>query len=154
LDDTKSEEKVRKLYHYLSANKLGLIPLKNRDLNLPKLNDNLEYRTMGNCEHNVYLTVAKRLKHRSAAWSPRGSINLCKILCLKVGHKLSEGLEEITKSTLPERFAEEIESKLLSAAQIKENIGKGYEGRHCPMPFDNSPVTNGRKSIRKILSYR
>jgi len=29
---------------------------------------------MGNAEYNVYLTVAKRNKHRSAAWSEDGSL--------------------------------------------------------------------------------
>ncbi|MEG2634487.1 MAG: ISLre2 family transposase, partial [Oscillospiraceae bacterium] len=153
LDEAKKEEKVRKLYQYLSSNKTGLIPFKNREINLPELNDNLEYRTMGICEHNVYLSVAKRLKHRCAAWSPKGSINLCKILCLKVGHKLSEGLEEITRLTLTEKFTQEITSEILSASKIKEKVGKGYEGKRTSMPFDNAAVSNGRKAIRNMLSF-
>ena len=152
LDDTQREEKVRRLYQYLSANKEGLIPINKRELQLPRLNDSLEYRGMGICEHNVYLAVAKRLKHRCAAWSPEGSLNLCKLLCLKVGHKLSEGLEEITRITLPEKFTEKITTNILSAAKIKDKVGKGYEGKHCPMPFENAAVTNGRVAIRKMLS--
>lgn len=153
LEDAKSEEKVRHLYQYLSLNKSGIIPIDKRALHLPKLNDNLEYRSMGNCEHNVYLTVAKRFKHRCAAWSPRGSINLCKILCLKVGHRLSEGLEEIIRITLPEKFTERIVTDILSASKIKDSVGKGYEGKHCSMPFENMAVTNEGTVIRKMLRF-
>ena len=153
LDDKQSEEKVRRLYKYLSLNKSGIIPINKRELHLPKLNDNLEYRNMGNCEHNVYLVVAKRLKHRCATWSPQGSLNLCKLLCLKVGHKLSEGLEEITRITLPEKFTEKITTNILSSAKIKDKVGKGYEGKHCSMPFENMAVTNERSVIRKMLHF-
>ncbi|MDD3978518.1 MAG: ISLre2 family transposase, partial [Methanomicrobium sp.] len=144
LDNPKAEEKLRKLYQYLLRNKKGLIPLKNRVLSLPKLNGDLEYRTMGNCEHNVYLSVAKRLKHRCAAWSPQGSINLCKILCLKVGHKLSGGLDEVTSLALPEKFTQIIKYEILSSSKVKEKFGKGYEGRHTSLPFENAAVSNGR----------
>ena len=67
IDDDKQIEKISKLYSYLKNNKQGLIPYQKRGLKLPDLNDGLVYRGMGSCEHNVYLTVSKRMKHRSAA---------------------------------------------------------------------------------------
>ena len=101
---------------------------------------------MGNAEHNVYLTVAKRMKHRSASWSEEGSLNLCKILCLKVSHKLSETLETLSKLVLPDKFQERV-TDILSAGRIPKKVGKGYLGKVCPIPYEAAPVTESRRSF-------
>lgn len=150
VEEYEEVEKVKEIYNYLSNNKDSLIPYQNRGIKLPELNSGLVYRGMGNCEHNVYLTVAKRMKHRSAAWSPRGSLNLSKILCLKVSHKLTETLETITKNVLPERFKERV-TDVLSAGRIPQKVGKGYVGKTCAMPYANAAVTNSRKSFTDWL---
>lgn len=153
VEEEKKIEKLTDLHKYLINNKSGLIPYQNRNLNLPKLNEGLVYRNMGNCEHNVYLTVASRMKHRSACWSPKGSLNLCKILCLKVSHTLKDTFETLSDVSLPENFTERI-TDILSAAKIPKTVGKGYVGRHCPLPFENVAVTNGRSVIREMLSLQ
>lgn len=101
---------------------------------------------MGNCEHNVYLTVAKRMKHRGATRSPRGSLNLCKILCLKVSHKLTKTFETISNIVLPESFTERT-TEILSAGRIQKKVGKGYLGKICEIPYANESITNSRKSF-------
>lgn len=83
VDEEKQIQKLSEIYRYLSTNKQGLIPYQKRGIELPELNAGLVYRDKGNCEHNVYLSVAKRMKHRGAAWSPRGSLNICKILYMQ-----------------------------------------------------------------------
>ena len=153
VDDDKQIEKISKLYSYLKNNKQGLIPYQKRGLKLPDLNDGLMYRGMGSCEHNVYLTVSKRMKHRSAAWSPEGSLKLCKIICLKVSKTLKTTLETISTFEMPERMTEEIKS-VLSAGKIPQTVGKGYEGRLCAMPYANAALTQSRKSLINWLKGR
>ena len=135
---------------YLSNNRDSLIPYQNRGIKLPKLNEGLVYKGMGNAEHNVYLTVAKRMKHRSATWSEEGSLNLCKIVCLKVSHKLTETLETISNIVLPENFKERV-TDILSAGRVAKKVGKGYSGKISAMPYANAPLTNSRKSFMNWL---
>ncbi len=150
VEEVKETEKISELYSYLSNNKESLIPYQNRGIELPELKEGLVYRGMGNAEHNVYLTVAKRMKHRSAAWSEEGSLNLCKIICLKVGHKLSETLEGISSIVLPDNFKERI-TDVLSAGRAPKKIGKGYLGKTCTIPYTNAPMTDSRRSLMSWL---
>ena len=96
------------------------------------------------------LTVAKRMKHRSATWSEEGSLNLCKIVCLKVSHKLTEMLETISNIVLPENFKERV-TDILSAGRVAKKVGKGYSGKISAMPYSNAPLTNSRKSFMNWL---
>ncbi len=153
VDNEKQEEKLLELYRYMANNKSGLVPYQNRGLNLPELNEGLIYHDMGNCEHNVYLAVAKRMKHQSACWSPDGSLNLCKLLCLKASHKLRETLTEISTVILPEKHTEETKN-ILGAGRIPKTVGKGCEGKHTTMPFEGVAVTHGRTAIRKMLGLK
>ena len=150
VDNDKEIEKVSELYSYLSNNRDSIIPYQNRGIKLPKLNEGLVYKGMGNAEHNVYLTVAKRMKHRSATWSEEGSLNLCKIVCLKVSHKLTETLETISNIVLPENFKERV-TDILSAGRVAKKVGKGYSGKISAMPYANAPLTNSRKSFMNWL---
>ena len=144
VEEDKEIAKVSELYNYLFNNKNSLIPYQNRGIKLPELNDGLVYKGMGNAEHNVYLTVAKRMKHRSASWSEAGSLNLCKILCLKVSHKLTETLETISTLVLPDTFMESI-TDVLSAGRVSKKVGKGYLGKICKMPYTGTAMTQSRK---------
>lgn len=150
IEEDEEIAKVLELYRYLSNNRDSLIPYQNRGIELPELNEGLVYRRMGNAEHNVYLTVAKRMKHRSAAWSEKGSLNLCKIVCLKVSHKLSETLETISNIVLPENFRERV-TDILSAGRVPKKVGKGYLGKICSMPYSNASMTDSRRSLIKWL---
>ena len=146
VDEDKEIAKVSELYSYLFNNRDSLVPYQNRGIKLPELNEGLVYKGMGNAEHNVYLTVAKRMKHRSAAWSEEGSLNLCKILCLKVSHKLSETLETLSNFVLQDTFKERV-TDILSASKVSKKIGKGYLGKICPIPYSTAPMTESRKSF-------
>lgn len=150
IEEDEEIAKVLELYRYLSNNRDSLIPYQNRGIELPELNEGLVYRRMGNAEHNVYLTVAKRMKHRSAAWSEEGSLNLCKIVCLKVSRKLSETLETISNIVLPENFRERV-ADILSAGRVPKKVGKGYLGKICSMPYSNASMTDSRRSFIKWL---
>ena len=151
LETTEAEEKVRKLYTYLNENKRGLLPYQRKIEHLPMLNEGLEYRNMGNCEHNVYLTVAKRMKHRSSTWSPQGSLNLCKILCLKASHRLTDTIKNITTLELPDHYAEEITHKIISAGRTPKAVGKGYKAKNCHLPLFDAAVTETMKGFKRML---
>lgn len=146
VEEDKEIAKVSELYSYLFNNRDSLVPYQNRGIKLPELNEGLVYKGMGNAEHNVYLTVAKRMKHRSAAWSEEGSLNLCKILCLKVSHKLSETLETLSNLVLPDKFKERV-TDILTASKVPKKVGKGYLGKICPIPYSTAPMTESRKSF-------
>ena len=146
VEDDKEMAKISELYSYLLNNKNSLIPYQNRGIKLPELNEGLVYKGMGNAEHNVYLTVAKRMKHRSASWSEEGSLNLCKILCLKVSHNLTETLETISNIVLPDNF-NKIVTDILSAGRVPKKVGKGYLGKICEMPYTGTAMTQSRKAM-------
>lgn len=150
VEEEKEIEKIYELYSYLSNNRDSLVPYQNRGIMLPELNEGLVYRGMGNAEHNVYLTVAKRMKHRSAAWSEEGSLNLCKIVCLKVSHKLSETLETISNIVLAESFKERV-TDILSAGRVPKKVGKGYRGKVCSIPYETAPMTESRRNFMNWL---
>lgn len=155
-----AEEKVRSLISYLKSNREGLIPYQKRGLDLPKLPEGLVYKGMGNSEHNMYLAVAKRMKHQSASWSPQGGLKLCKLICQKISNTLSEMIEDLTTFEIPEHLKENALKPLLSAAKAPKKDGKGYEGKHTAMPFEDCSITESRKTFRNwlkgsesILSY-
>ena len=37
--------------------------------------------------------------------------------------------------------------------KVQKKVSKGYKGKHCSIPFENAAVTNGRKAIRRMLSF-
>lgn len=154
LENKNAEERVRRLLSYLSDNRNGLVPYQKRDLNLPKLPDGLVYKGMGNGEHNMFLVVAKRMKHRGACWSPQGGLKLCKLLCHKVSNSLVETIESLTTFEIPERLQESSMKPLLSSSKAPKKDGKGYEGKHTSMPYIDSALSNGRKELINWLKGR
>lgn len=154
LENKNAEERVRRLLSYLRDNRNGLVPYQQRDLNLPKLPDGLVYKGMGNGEHNMFLVVAKRMKHRGASFSPQGGLKLCKLLCHKVSNSLVETIESLTTFEAPERLRETSMKPLLSASKAPKKDGKGYEGKHTSIPYIDSALSNGRRELISWLKGR
>lgn len=147
LENKNAEERVRRLLSYLRDNRNGLIPYQKRELNLPNLPGGLVYKGMGNGEHNMFLVVAKRMKHRGACWSPQGGLKLCKLLCHKVSNSLVETIESLTTFEIPERMQESVMKPLLSSSKAPKKDGKGYEGKHTSIPFVDYAISNETKKI-------
>ena len=147
LESKTAEERVRRLLSYLKDNRNGLIPYRKRGLNLPQLPDGLVYKGMGNGEHNMFLVVAKRMKHRGACWSPQGGLKLCKLLCHKVSNTLVKTIESLTPFEIPERLQEPSMKPLLSSSKAPKKDGKGYEGKHASIPVTDYAITNETKEI-------
>ena len=154
LENKNAEERVRRLLSYLRDNRNGLVPYQKRNLNLPKLPDGLVYKGMGNGEHNMFLVVAKRMKHRGASFSPQGGLKLCKLLCHKVSNSLVETIESLTTFETPERLRETSMKPLLSASKAPKKDGKGYEGKHTSIPYIDSALSNGRRELISWLKGR
>lgn len=146
------EEALWKLYNYLRDNQKELIPYQKRGLPLPQAPIGIEYRAMGACEHNVYLTSAQRMKHRGASWSKSGANHLGKILALKTSGRISKAFQSIPKRSMIMRKEEEL--SILSSSKAPKIDGAGYEGMVCPRPFCNSALTNGTKAIKNMFNLQ
>lgn len=118
---------LRALEKYFSANRMGLIAIKDRGMSLPQTDNTVEYRHLGCMESNIFSILGNRMKGRRACWSIDGGNNLAKLLCLKMTDRLSDRIRAISSVCLPEKYMEE-QTITLSAAKIPLRIGKGYNG--------------------------
>lgn len=154
LDDEKEVEKLNKLYTYFSENKEGLLPYRERGIELTEPPKGLEYHNMGTMEANICQVATHRMKRRKASWSKKGAANLGRILALKACKRLHETIESISKIILPESKTEEI-IEILTATKAPKIDGKGKDGNihKGRIPFRDTFVTNGRQSIKKMFDY-
>ncbi len=120
-EDEEEINGLEALKTYFSANKIGLVDIKDRDLDLPK------HCHLGCMESNIFSIIGNRMKGRRGCWSIEGGNNLARLLCLKMTGKLSEKIGAISTACLPEKYTEE-QTVILSAAQIPLRVGKGYNG--------------------------
>lgn len=120
-EDEEEIKGLQGLETYFSANRIGLVAIKDRDLDLPK------HCHLGCMESNIFSIIGNRMKGRRACWSIEGGNNLARLLCLKMTGNLSERIGAISTICLPEKYAEE-QTVILSAAQIPLRVGKGYNG--------------------------
>lgn len=148
-EDEKERDNFLTLLTYFQNNKDGLTPCHRQGLNLPNPPEGIEYRHMGCMESNIFTIIGNRMKGRRALWSIDGGNNLARLLCLKATKKLSEVLQSLTVSALPEKYAEEI--RVLTPSKIAKSVGKGYNGfRHAASP----PATPEYKWLRDIGALR
>ena len=130
LNCSKDEEEIKGLQvlnTYFSYNRMGLVAIKDRNLDLPNGDKTKEYRNMGCMESNIFSIIGHRMKRRRACWSIKGGNNLARLLCLKMTGMLSEKNKAISVLYLPEKYAEE-QTVVLSAAKVPLRVGKGYNG--------------------------
>ena len=112
---------------YFSSNRMGLVAIKDRDLDLPAGDNTKEYRHLGCMESNIFSIIGNRMKGRRGCWSIEGGNNLARLLCLKMTGKLSERIGAISALCLPEKYIKE-QTVILSAAKVPLRVGKGYNG--------------------------
>ena len=119
-EDEEEIKGLQALETYFSANRKGLVAIKDRD-------NTKESRHLGCMESNIFSIIGNRMKGRRACWSIEGGNNLVRLLCLKMTGKLSESIGAISTVCLPERYAVK-ETVILSAAKVPLRIGQGYNG--------------------------
>jgi hypothetical protein len=152
--DQKHKKQIKDLYNYFKENQAGLMPYQARGLNLPALEEGLEYRTMGTMEHNICDVISQRMKHRKASWSIAGGGNMAKILAFKASRRLKDILKIFASTCASPKLVEVIQGTL-SAAQVPEKIGKGYSyATRGAIPYERAAKTNGRSVILHLLAER
>lgn len=158
LEKDTEEEKIKKqlkdLYSYFKENQAGLMPYLERGLDLPALEEGLEYRTMGTMEHNICDVISQRMKHRKGSWSIAGGGNMAKILASKASQRLKEVLNRFASACVLPKLAEVIQGPL-SAAQIPRKVGKGYSyTTRGTLPYADVAKTNGRNVILQLMAEK
>jgi hypothetical protein len=153
-EDEKVKKQLRDLQNYFAENQSGLMPYLARGLDLPALEDGLEYRCMGTMEHNICDVISQRMKRRKGSWSLAGGGNMAKLLAYKASRRLKGVLNQFSPGYMSPRLTELIQDPL-SAAQISHKTGKGYSyPTRGAWPFEGVFKTNGRYAIQQLLSDR
>lgn len=125
-----SEDEIQgaqELMQYFRNNEEGLIPYRERGLDLPQSPEGLVYRDLGAMEANNWHIIADRMKHGHRSWSRSGANNLAKILAKKSEGKLGEVTKRLEMPAFEAEKAEEVLEEALSAAKAPTHDGKGYE---------------------------
>lgn len=153
--ETKEVKKLQALQQYLTNNRNGLIPYKQREnIKLPDPPEGISYRNLGTMEHNICDILYIRMKNRKMSWSKAGANNLAKILALKASGKLHDAINLLLSGELSKRLTQKIKvkktTKHKAKTKIKTNI---YPIRRGNMPFAACSVTNGRKAIQDLITY-
>lgn len=145
--------KVQDLIRYFRNNQDGLIPYQERDIELPVLNDGLEYKNMGTMENHIWSVIAKRMKHNHTSWSRQGGNHLAKILAKKCSGKLHEVTEQMKRELFEEKIEEIIE--VLGAGRIPLKIGNGYDSvvTHVHLPYLSAKIDGGRQGWLSMAGF-
>jgi hypothetical protein len=152
--DDDRKEKIKETWQYLFNNKESLIPIKERNLELPDLPDGIYYGNMGVIESTVCNVVALRMKKRKASFTKNGAVNLARLICFKRSGNLDETIYNLSEMQLP-MILEEVITTILSAAKAPKKDGKGFfYPVNGGVPFVGAYTTNGRKAVKGITDYR
>ena len=77
-------------------------------------------------ENHIWSIVARRMKHRHAAWSRNGANHLVKLIAKKTSGRLNEVTDRYKQFVLDGEKIEDIEIDI-KKIPLPERIGKGYE---------------------------
>lgn len=127
LDDDGEAELVGRLIRYFKNNRNGLLPYRERGMDIPEAPKGLEYRNMGTMEGHIWSIVAKRMKHNHTVWSREGANRLAKILAKKCEGRLDEVTVKLSLPVFEAKKADEFICDVWSAAKAPKVSGKGYE---------------------------
>lgn len=128
---------AKKLHEYLSNNKEGLLPYRERGIKIPEAKPGIVYKNMGVQENQNCTTITLRMKHRRMRWSVNGANNMAKALYRKENRALIDTIERYTDGLI---FTIQMQEavKILSAAKAPKKDGKGNAyvdiiGHHMPL---------------------
>ena len=128
VEDEDEIKGLKELYTYYKENRDALPGYYDRGIKIPETRDpgTIHHARLGSMESNVFTLIGNRMKGRRRNWSISGANHLASILCAY--H--TTGLENLfaTLPAGPIKAPEWIdEGKPLSAHQVGEFTGKGYE---------------------------
>jgi len=151
--DEKKKERIGRMFGYFSENAAYMIPVKDRDIELPVPDGDVVYGNMGTMEGTVCSVIALRMKKRRASFTKAGAANLSRLLCSKRSGTLGDELFSLSEMSLPMPF-EQMVTDVLSATQAPKIDGKGF---HYPknggMPFSGAYTTSGRRAVQIAAGY-
>ena len=154
-DDPKDtgSKNARGLYKYLWNNREGLIPYRERGMELPDAPEGILYKNMGVQENQNCTVITMRMKHRRMRWSVQGANNMAKALYRKENRELIDIIERYTDGLVFTMQIEEI-VKTLSAAKAPKKDGKGnpyIEAITHRMPLLDAMRTASRKAFARAF---
>ncbi|AGX42423.1 hypothetical protein [Clostridium saccharobutylicum] len=156
-NDKKVLKKFEHLYNYLVSNRDGLLPCKQRNIDLPTLPEGLMYRQLGTMEHNICDILAQRMKGRKISWYINGAGDLSKILAEKISDRLFNTVDKVCKNTIStDVLTDIVEVTLLSASDANKKAKKSstYKVHTATIPYSEASVSLGRKIIRKLCGLK
>src|SRR5699024_3174589 len=92
----KGSRNARELYKYLGNNREGLIPYRERGIELPEAPEGIVYKNMGVQENQNCTAITMRMKHRRMRWFVHGANNMAKALYRKENRELIDTIERYT----------------------------------------------------------
>lgn len=142
VEDKSQSDKLKELYRYYKENFNALSGYYERGVKIPETRDPgvIHHAGLGSMESNVFTVIGNRMKGRRACWSVSGGNNLAALLC----KRYSDGNDV---SDFGEMRDVNCGCKGLSAAQIKQTSGKGYE---YPFNFNTPSNMSFLRNIAKI----
>jgi hypothetical protein len=109
-------------------------------------------------EHQICDILSLRMKGGKMSWSKAGANNISKILALKASRKLYDTIQSLMSSVASERllkkYKEVIEAAKKKVDEVKEKLPKVYTMHRGQIPYSGCVMTEGRKAIRDLVSYR
>ena len=136
-ENDKRSENARELYAYLYNNKEGLIPYRERGIELPELPENMRYGNMGVQENQNCTVITRRMKGNRKRWSIEGANNMAKLLYKKENKELVETINRYEDKLIFDIKIKEVITKM-SVAKTPKKDGKGNPyvdviNRHMPL---------------------
>lgn len=148
----KRSENAMELYQYLSGNRDGLLPYRERGIEIPAPEEGVEYRDMGVQENQNCTVLTLRMKHRRMRWSSEGGNNMVKALYKKENRELTDTIDSFSDGLILTKRMTEI-TEVLSAAKAPKKDGKGNnypDAISVHMPILDAMQTASRKVFKEI----
>ena len=148
--DEEEIKKLEELQNYYRENKDVLKGYYDRGIAIPETREpgTIHHAQLGSMESNIFTLIGNRMKGRRACWSIQGGNHMASILCAYHTTGLENIFAELPEvPDLPEEEEWIDEGRPLSASQIPDRIGVGYE---YPK---NVSTTNYSQILRKVSSF-
>jgi hypothetical protein len=98
------------------------------------------------------------MKDRKMSWSAAGANNMAKILALKASGKLYDTIQSLMLPVVSEKLLEKFTEVIIAAKnkvdEEKKKVLKVYPIHQEQIPYTGCAMTEGRKVIRNLVSYR
>ncbi|SHJ88079.1 Uncharacterised protein family (UPF0236) [Anaerobranca californiensis DSM 14826] len=152
-------EKLQVLEEYLKNNIDGLILYHEREgIKLPEAPEGICYRNLGTGEHQICDILALRMKGGKMSWSVAGANNMAKILALKASGRLYDMIQALMPSVVSERLSKKYTEVIAVAKEevekVKKKVRSVYAIRRGQIPYTGCAMTEGRKVIKELVSYK